>query len=125
MTKKSRIAQKFGVTILAAACTFVGCGRKSQDSVLEYRVASTAYAGLLRKVHNTAIKICMANDSSSNAHKPDVEHAINEWTGALIDFAKEPVTQTTEFLDLGNSNCDAVVKVGNYSPAQPFMGNRL
>lgn len=114
------------VSLMAASYVFVSCGKPMERdaSKLDYIVAPKASAGLTRKVHKPVIKICMGTDAASEAHKPNVTHAVEEWTGALVDVAAEPVTRTVEFVALNDASCDAVVNVGNYSPAQTRMGNR-
>lgn len=125
----NRIAQGLRAKILgmtAVAVMFVSCGKpdSSGDSELKYIVSGKAYAGLLRKVHNPSIKLCMGTSAAVVAHKDDVAHAITEWTNALADITTKPVTHTTEFVALNDPKCDAVVNIGNYNPANTSMGNR-
>lgn len=112
-----------GVAV-ATSIYLTSCGRNVESqSTLEYKLADKAYAGLLRKVHNPSIKICMASDANSMKHRDDVAHAIEEWTSALIGYAPTPVTKKVEFLAPNDPTCDATVFVGNYSPAYTNLGN--
>ena len=129
----NRIAQGFewGMKVkvlgfVATSLMFVSCGKpdSGDSSDLKYIVSGKAYAGLLRKVHNPSIRLCMGTSASVVAHKDDVAHAITEWTNALTDIAAKPVTHTTEFVALNDPTCDAVVNIGNYNPANTSMGNR-
>lgn len=111
--------------VVLVSLAFVGCGRpQNSDSELQYINLGKAYAGLVRKVHNPAIKICMSTSSQAVAHKDDVAHAISEWTNALVGITSQPVTTKTEFVALNDPSCDAVVNIGNYNPANTRMGNR-
>ncbi len=119
-------ANVFGLAVAASAYVFASCGKPvEQDaSKLDYSVAPKAAAGLLRKVHNESIKICIGTDAASEKHKANVVHAIEEWTKALVGATDKPVTSKVEFLALNDASCDGVFRVGNYSPAFTQMGNR-
>lgn len=114
------------VGTMIAGILFVSCGKpqSGDKSELEYIVSGKAYAGLLRKVHNPSIKICMGTSANVASHRAAVAHAIEVWTNALNDVSDKPVTHNTEFVALNDPSCDGVVNIGNYNPANTRMGNR-
>ena len=103
----------------------LGCGRSVQHDEyhLDYLVAGSSAAGLVRQVNKPEIKICMASDSNSLQHKDDVIHAVTQWTSAIGAVSAQPVAQLVSIVAETDPSCDGTVYVGIYQPAYTNMGN--
>jgi hypothetical protein len=107
-----------GIVLLS----LVGCGAPQADlSETRYKVGSSGYAGLTRKVANDVIKVCYSDPNNAQSHKDDVRYSILEWVDALRDVAPGPLAEDVQLIS-GSSGCDVRVYIGSYDPARTSMG---
>lgn len=107
-----------------ALLVLTGCGAPHADvSDTKYRLGSTGYAGLTRKVEQPAIRVCYSDPRNSEAHREDVKFSILEWIDALRSVASVPLAEEVQLV-ASNAACDVNVYVGNYSPARTSMGGK-
>lgn len=107
-----------GILVLSV----VGCGSPEADlSETKYKVGSSGYAGLTRKVGKSVIKVCYSDPNNAQVHKDNVKYSILEWVDALRAVASGPLAKDVQLIS-GSNGCDVRVYVGDYSPARTSMG---
>lgn len=112
------------IVMIAGAIGLAACGQQHQASPLaemSYRVGSPQTAGLMKVVAQPEIKICYTDATHSEERKEFITQAVLTWVDAVRDLSLDPLTSAVKFV-ASNAPCDATVIVGNYEPAQTYMG---